>query len=545
MKRIRLPEDCVRLIEKEVKDKEEHAEHANGIREKMYDRVCGAADNVFEILRRLRRTEDWWDRHEVVEEVVQEKYSDLRPVLVFVNTRSGGQQGSKILHEMQEYLHAAQVVELQREGPDAALQWWDKTKLPYRILVCGGDGTAGWVLGALEQLKAEDKLSQTQPLGILPIGTGNDLARVLNWGGGYTNSSVLPALQQMRSAKTKLLDRWRVLCRDKKKEDMEEPAGDKDELGQGEDKEEKEERDKEEPGDKVKWVSRPHFLPVQPDRKIMAMSNYLGIGVDAAVAMDFHQMRERRPGLFVSQLVNKLWYFRSGYRNWMTKHCANIGEKMELFCDGHPVDIPSSLEGIIILNIPSFGGGTDLWGRAEDDDGELDSDSDSTAPSESSAVAQTMVKGRQSMQDKLLEVVGVDGALQLGASQVGLYTATQLAQASSVKIINKVTLPMEVDGEPSWLTKDGVIEITHKSQAYVLARCKKRSSHAVATNVIDWAAQKNIITAEQRNLIQHEIAHRAGDLDPARKTGSWARLHTGDDCEKKVLPAASLLAIVK
>ncbi|CAJ1372142.1 unnamed protein product [Effrenium voratum] len=332
MKRIRLPEDCVRLIEKEVKDKEEHAEHANGIREKMYDRVCGAADNVFEILRRLRRTEDWWDRHEVVEEVVQEKYSDLRPVLVFVNTRSGGQQGSKILHEMQEYLHAAQVVELQREGPDAALQWWDKTKLPYRILVCGGDGTAGWVLGALEQLKAEDKLSQTQPLGILPIGTGNDLARVLNWGGGYTNSSVLPALQQMRSAKTKLLDRWRVLCRDKKKEDMEEPAGDKDELGQGEDKEEKEERDKEEPGDKVKWVSRPHFLPVQPDRKIMAMSNYLGIGVDAAVAMDFHQMRERRPGLFVSQLVNKLWYFRSGYRNWMTKHCANIGEKMELFC---------------------------------------------------------------------------------------------------------------------------------------------------------------------------------------------------------------------
>ncbi|CAJ1331541.1 unnamed protein product [Effrenium voratum] len=197
MKRIRLPEDCVRLIEKEVKDKEEHAEHANGIREKMYDRVCGAADNVFEILRRLRRTEDWWDRHEVVEEVVQEKYSDLRPVLVFVNTRSGGQQGSKILHEMQEYLHAAQVVELQREGPDAALQWWDKTKLPYRILVCGGDGTAGWVLGALEQLKAEDKLSQTQPLGILPIGTGNDLARVLNWGGGYTNSSVLPALQQL------------------------------------------------------------------------------------------------------------------------------------------------------------------------------------------------------------------------------------------------------------------------------------------------------------------------------------------------------------
>ncbi|CAE7248893.1 DGKZ, partial [Symbiodinium natans] len=116
-----------------------------------------------------------------------------RPVLVFVNTRSGGQQGFKVMTEMRNYLHTLQVVDLQREGPEAALKWWQKTDLRYRILVCGGDGTVGWVLGALYQLE----LDYQPPVGILPLGTGNDLARVTGWGGGFTASSVLPVLQHV------------------------------------------------------------------------------------------------------------------------------------------------------------------------------------------------------------------------------------------------------------------------------------------------------------------------------------------------------------
>ena len=45
-------------------------------------------------------------------------------------------------------------------------------------------------------------------IGIIPLGTGNDLSRSLNWGGKYTNRALRKVCMDISKAEIVNMDRW-------------------------------------------------------------------------------------------------------------------------------------------------------------------------------------------------------------------------------------------------------------------------------------------------------------------------------------------------
>uniref|UniRef100_A0A3B4XV48 Diacylglycerol kinase n=1 Tax=Seriola lalandi dorsalis TaxID=1841481 RepID=A0A3B4XV48_SERLL len=320
---------------------------------------------------------------------------DVCPLLVFVNPKSGGLKGRELLYSFRKLLNPHQVFDISNGGPLAGLHTFRQVPR-FRVLVCGGDGTVGWVLGVLEAVRHK-LVCREPPIGIVPLGTGNDLARILRWGPGYSGEDPHHILVSVDEADEVLMDRWTILL---DAQDMSEDGKDN------------------------------GFL--EPP-KIVQMNNYFGLGIDAELSLDFHLAREDEPDKFTSRFHNKGVYVKVGLQK--ISYTRSLHKELQLQVDTHNVPLPN-IEGLIFLNIPSWGSGADLWGSEVD--GRY---------------------GKPSIDDGLLEVVGVTGVVHMGQVQSGLRSGIRIAQGNYIRLTVSKPIPVQVDGEP-WIQPPGHIIIS-------------------------------------------------------------------------------------
>ncbi|CAB79614.1 putative protein, partial [Arabidopsis thaliana] len=147
------------------------------------------------------------------------------PILVFINSKSGGQLGAELILTYRTLLNDKQVFDLEVETPDKVLQriylnlerlkddsLASKIRDKLKIIVAGGDGTAGWLLGVVSDLN----LSNPPPIATVPLGTGNNLPFAFGWGKknpGTDRSSVESFLGKVINAKEMKIDNWKILMR--------------------------------------------------------------------------------------------------------------------------------------------------------------------------------------------------------------------------------------------------------------------------------------------------------------------------------------------
>ena len=376
---------------------------------------------------------------------------------LFFNAKSGGGMGLKLFNRFQvQHTDEAHVLvhNLSNGGPEAVLReliWGDSKataasfaiqqatsaeNFPHvevRVLACGGDGTGAWLYEVIDKLVTEAKLVSPEfaegfiipGLMMLPMGTGNDLARVSGMGGTFEDDhkNVSELAKLLLNAKRQQFDRWNVEISNSDPKPSSSDTKSDDQVEQEREKDEKQES---------KVLKK-------------TLNNYLGYGVVADTALAFHNQREAAgPNASQSQLGNVMIYGILGTTRTFTRPYSNIHTFLKVFVDEKEIDLKKhKLSDIEILNIPSFSGGCDMWGSEND--------------------------GLKSMafDDGIIELIGIESSFHVAECRTGLTHGIRLAQGSRIKILTTDTCPLQLDGE-AWMQEPGEMNISFKCKSVLL-----------------------------------------------------------------------------
>ncbi|CAD7076868.1 unnamed protein product [Hermetia illucens] len=329
-------------------------------------------------------------------------WEDWKPLLIIANTKSGSNTASDVVSHLRGYLHPLQVMELCPRGPQEALQWAVKiSPKQCRILVAGGDGTVGWVLNTIFALD----IRPIPEISIMPLGTGNDLSRVMRWGAESPDHiNPVEILDQILASKVVNLDRW-----------------------------------------VLEIESVRYRLPIQrASLRTVYVYNYFSVGVDAQVTLNFHKTRDSRFYVLSSRLFNKILYFCFGTHQIMQPECEGLEKRIELYLDNKKVDLPE-LQSVVFLNIDSWGAGVKLCELSNKENKQFE----------------------HSISDGKMEVFGIVSSFHIAQLQVGIGKPVRIGQAKRIKIKFHQSCPVQADGEP-WVQQQCEMSLSARGQAKML-----------------------------------------------------------------------------
>jgi diacylglycerol kinase (ATP) len=236
-------------------------------------------------------------------------------IAFLINPISGGGIGKRVFNQLPEIMASfgfapgAWRAELTESGRLEA-QTDGLLESARKVIAVGGDGTIGFVLSRLRLKDLGDA-----EIGLIPLGTGNDLGRALGIFRIYNERGLLACVKRLLKAQCAKFDLWDINGR-------------------------------------------------------LTMASYVSVGMDAAVLHDFDVARKAGK-IPKGSIFNKLYYVKA----FLARASGRISGNCTLILEQDGAEQRIELEGgicCVVANINSYAAGARLFPSARFDDGLLE-----------------------------------------------------------------------------------------------------------------------------------------------------------------------------